>query len=521
MEMDKQVRAILERLGLSKDATDEQAWNYLANIDPNKIEAKEEKRQVEAELEKVIPQGGGQPAGGNVPSGGGQPSGSVVAGGAPDPAQAAREAVKAERQRASDIRHSVRLAGLDDSVAQELIDGDYSQDQARQAIFAKMEKSNPPIGAGRIQVGADETEKFRAAVVDGIGQRAGLRPEKPAPGAEDFRAASIENIARQCLERAGVDTRSMGSRDQIARAVLRQASGGFSTDDFSSIFMDVANKSLLKAFREAPNTWRPFVNIVSASDFKTQYGVSLSEAPDLDLVDENGEYKSGKMSDKQESYSVGTYGKILYLTRQMIVNDDMRAFTRVPQLMGAAARRKEGDLVWAKITGNPTMADGNALFSSSHNNLEGTTADKGLVDSDKLSAARADMRKQTGPGGATLDLQPRYLLVPVDQETSAEVLLRSTAMPQTQYSEGVHNPWANKLTPIAEPRLDSNSVTAWYLVADPAQIDTIEVAYLDGREEPYTEEEVQFERDAVGYKIRHDFGCGVMDHRGFFKNPGA
>jgi phage major head subunit gpT-like protein len=203
----------------------------------------------------------------------------------------------------------------------------------------------------------------------------------------------------------------------------------------------------------------------------------------------------------------------------MIVNDDLRAFTRLPQLMGAAARRKEGDLVWAKITGNPTMSeDSTTLFHADHSNLESSAA--GTVDTDKLSAARAAMRKQTGPGGATLDLQPRFLLVPVAQETDAEVLLRSTALPETNYSQGVHNPWANRLVPIAEPRLDNDSVKAWYLVADPNQIDTIEVAYLDGREEPYTEEEVQFERDAVGYKIRHDFGCGVMDYRGFFKNPG-
>jgi len=500
-DMNEKVRALLERPGLSKDATDEQAYAFLAEVDLGQLQTKEEREQVQAELDKQTnPQG--------------------QSGDTRDPEQIAREAIKAERQRQNSIRESVRIAGLDESFAQNLIDQDASVDQAREKIFAQMKETNPPIGAGNIQVGEHDQDKFRAAVIDGLGLRAGIRPESPAPGYENFRASSIENVARRCLERAGVDTRSMSSKDQVARAVLRQAaSGGFSTDDFTSIFLDVANKAMLKAYLEAPNTWRPFVNVVSASDFKTVYGVGLSEAPDLELVNEKGEYTSGDMSDKQESYSVGTYGKILYLTRQMIVNDDLRAFTRLPQLMGAAARRKEGDLVWAKITGNPTMSeDSTTLFHADHSNLESSAA--GTVDTDKLSAARAAMRKQTGPGGATLDLQPRFLLVPVAQETDAEVLLRSTALPETNYSQGVHNPWANRLVPIAEPRLDNDSVKAWYLVADPNQIDTIEVAYLDGREEPYTEEEVQFERDAVGYKIRHDFGCGVMDYRGFFKNPG-
>jgi ATP-dependent protease ClpP protease subunit/phage major head subunit gpT-like protein len=497
--MPKELRALLEKLGLSKDATEQQAWAYLAeDVKPEEIETREDREAVQAAL-----------AARDTP-----PS-------REDLEAAAREAAKAERKRAADIREAVSIANLDPAFADDLINKEASVDAARTKIFAKMKETNPPIGIGRFQVAEDEQDKFRSAVTHGIAMRAGLRIEQPAAGHEQFRSASIEFVARQCLERAGVSTAGMGSRDQIAREILkRSASGSYSTDDFSSIFLDVAEKTLMRAFQEAPATWRPFVNVVPASDFKTIYGVSLSEAPDLELVDADGEYKSSKMSDKQESYSVATYGKIVYLTRQMIVNDDLRAFTRLPRLLGTAARRKESDLVWALITSNPAMQDGTTLFHADHNNLEAAAGNKGAVDTDKLSAARAAMRKQKGLEGAILDLQPRFLLVPVEQETSAEVILRSTALPQADQSSGVYNPWANRLTPIAEPRLDADSTKAWYTVADPAQVDTIEVAYLDGNEAPYTEEEPLFVRDAVGYKIRHDFGCGVMDHRGFFKNPG-
>ena len=508
VNMPKEIRDLLERLGLSSDATEQQAWDYLAGLDLNQIETKEERDKALKALAEAT-----KPADQDTQNGG---SASISQ---EDLQQATREAIKAEKQRAKDIRESVRIAGLDNSFAEELIDQDVDADQARQKILAKMKETNPPVGAGGIQVGADEADKFRSAVADGLARKSGIRLDNPAPGSEDFRGATIENVARKCLERAGVDTRRMQSRDEVARAVLRQAaSGGFSTDDFTSIFLDVANKNLMKAYREAPNTWRPFVNVVSASDFKDIYGIALSEAPDLELIDEHGEYKHGEMSDSQEKYSVGTYGKIMYLTRKMIVNDDLRAFTRLPRLMGAAARRKESDIVWGKITGNPTMNDGNSLFdSSNHSNLETSGSN---VDSDSLESARAAMRKQTGPNGAILDLQPQFLLVPVAQETSAEILLRSTMLPVSQ-ANADYNPWANRLTPIAEPRLDNDSTDAWYLVADPSQIDTIEVAYLDGNEAPYTEEEVMFERDAIGYKVRHDFGAGVMDWRGFYKNSGS
>ena len=159
------------------------------------------------------------------------------------------------------------------------------------------------------------------------------------------------------------------------------------------------------------------------------------------------------------------------------------------------------------------------MFHAGHGNLETVEANKGVVDTDNLSAARAAMRKQTGPGGATLDLQPRHLIVPVAQATSAEVILRSAANPQENMSSGVYNPW-QALTPIAEPRLDQASTKAWYLAADTNQIDTIEVAFLGDVDEPFIEQERVFNRDAVGFKIRHDFGCGVMNYRGLFKNPG-
>lgn len=509
VEMNKQLRALLERLGLSKDATEDQARAFLANIDLSTLTVADERTMVEQALEDLT-------GGGSVnPSPPPQFS-------REDMEQAARNAAREERQRQAEIRDAVRAARLEDSVADDLISREVPADKARVEIFAKMRAINPPIGAGAIHMTADERDKFRSAVVDGLGLRCGLRPDKPAPGHEQFRAASIEFIARMCLERAGVDVRGLSSRNQIAAMILNPtrfaAAGSFSADDFSSIFLDVAHKTLLRAYMESPATWLPIVNVVSASDFKTIYGVSLSEAPNLDLIGPNGEYKSGEMSDHQESYSVFSYGKIIYLTRPMIINDDLRAFTRLPQLLGAAARRKESDLVWAKITGNPTMSDGLTLFHASHGNLEATA--KGLVDTDKLSSGRAAMRKQTGPGGEKLNLGPAFVAVPVAQETSADVLLMSIAMPTAEMSAGVINPFAGKLKPIAEPRLDDNSVKAWYMIADPRQVDTIEVAYLDGVEAPYTEEQPLFERDAIGYKVRHDFGCGVMDFRGFYKNPG-
>jgi hypothetical protein len=84
----------------------------------------------------------------------------------------------------------------------------------------------------------------------------------------------------------------------------------------------------------------------------------------------------------------------------------------------------------------------------------------------------------------------------------------------------VHNPWAGKLTPIADPHLDAASASAWYLLAHPNQAAVIEVAWLEGEEQPYVEEMVDFNSDALVVKVRHDFGAGTIDHIGGYKNAG-
>ena len=367
--------------------------------------------------------------------------------------------------------------------------------------------------------GMHEADKFRSAAADGMAMGLGLPVQSPAHGAEDFRGAGLQHIARICLERSGVPSKELVSGDAVARHAIRTING-MSTSDLPNILMDVANKSLLKAYQESPRTFLPLIREVGASDFKTIYGIRLSEGPELDLVHESEEYKAASLSDTQESYAVKKYGRILFITREMIVNDDTRALSRLPQMFGQAAARKESDVIWSLITSNPTMAeDSTALFHADHGNLETNAGNKGTVASDKLSAGRAAMRTQAGMSGSYLNLYPRYLMVPAAQSTDTEVLVRSISKPEANMPGGTFNPWTT-LTPIIEPRLDADSTKAWYLAADPSQIDIIEMAYLLGQDEPQIEQQMMFNTDRAGFKVRHEFGAGVMDYRGLFKNPG-
>lgn len=432
---------------------------------------------------------------------------------------AVEKKLAAERARAADIHQVAVKLGLGDDFVQEHIKNGSTKEQALTFGVDLASQRNPSFGANSLIEGTSESDKVRKLAAEGLSFRLGfLSKEKLSDGAQDFISMSLLRLASMQLSRSNMPVLQM-SNDQIAREILKPSARlDAATADFIHIFKDVANVALLKAYAESPVTFEGIVNIVSASDFKEMHGVALSEAPNMELIAENDDYPVKKLSDSGESYHIAKYGEILRLSYEMIVNDNLRAFTRIPLLFGAAARRKQGDLVYGLITSNPEMSDGKKLFCGDHKNVC-PTAGASRINTTSLSKARNAMRKQKGLKGATLDIRPRTLLVPTTLETEAEVMLRSMSAPEGA-NAGVTNVFQNSLTPVSDPRLDDASEDAWYTVADPNQVDTIEMAFLDGNREPEIFEDEDFNSDGIKYKIRQCMGVGLMDWRGFYMNPG-
>lgn len=170
-----------------------------------------------------------------------------------------------------------------------------------------------------------------------------------------------------------------------------------------------------------PRTFSLFCRQVLATDFKSMHRVQLGEAPQLLEVGESGEFKRGTLGESKESYRVKTYGRVVAITRQTLINDDLDAFTRIPAMYGNSIAQLESDVVWGIITANPAMADGNALFHTTHKNLAGTGA---ALDVASVGAARAAMALQTGLDKKTvLNIRPAFLIVPAALELKAEQLV--------------------------------------------------------------------------------------------------
>ena len=232
--------------------------------------------------------------------------------------------------------------------------------------------------------------------------------------------------------------------------------------------------------------------------------VGIAAGPGLLKVNEAAEFQYGTIAASGEAYAVETFGRIFAPTRQTLVNDDVGALRDLPAKLGAAARRFEAEFVVGLVEQNPTMGDGVAVFHAQHDNLGGSTP----PDSSYLNLARLRMRKQKGADGGIIGVEPRFMLVPPELETLAQQLLFEVAASST---ENV-NPFSH-LTLIVEPRL--KSATRWFLVADPALIDGLEYAYLEGAEGPQIDTRAGFEVDGVEFRVRLDFGGGWTDYRGW------
>ena len=433
---------------------------------------------------------------------------------APDAEAIATRAREAERDRVSTIYDLASRLNLERSFAEDLVKREISVDESRRLILDQVAaKSDETRTFPHVSVplgGRDERITRRDAVANALLHRYSPTLFPLEDAARQYRGMTLLELARESLGNSGVNTRGL-SRDEVATRALH------TTSDFPEILSAVTNKTLRQAYDAYPRTFALFCRQVLATDFKSMHRVQLGEAPQLLEVGESGEFKRGTLGESKESYKVKTYGRVVAITRQVLINDDLDAFTRIPAMYGNSIAQLESDVVWGIITANPAMADGTALFHANHKNLAGTGA---ALAVDAVGAARAAMALQTGLDKKTvLNIRPAFLIVPAALELKAEQLVAQNLVPAATSSVVPQS--IRTLSPISEPRLDAASATAWYLAASPNQIDTIEYAYLEGQQGAYIETRNGFDVDGVEIKCRLDFGAKAIDWRGLYKNPGA
>ena len=438
---------------------------------------------------------------GEVPNG--TPSATPVAGAEvpQDNARGAEEVLRAieeERSRVSNISELCRHFGVN---ATDYINNGTSLADAQRSVLAIVNERNIPTA--NIQMGEQEEDKYRDAMSDAILLRGGVQLENVAPGAQELRGMRVRSMIEEVLAREGVaNTHRMGE-EELLRAALT------GTSSLPGILSAAANKSMAKGYQAAQTTFEQFTTVGSNTDFKEATRYRLSEAGSLLEIKENGEFVQDELTEGSAKTKVLTYGRGFSFTRQMIVNDDLSALTRIPSLYAAQAKRGINRLVYKALA--------EAKFTAKDGNLAATGAALSLATIDE---ARQEMRKQKNLRGEEfLNITPKYLIVPTKSEFLARQLLTSTSDPNATHY-GVTNPLMGSLQIITDAELDALDTDAYYFLADQMLMDTIEVTYLNGNQRPVIESQVAFDTLGIRYRIYMDYGVTVVDTKGIYKNAG-
>lgn len=378
--------------------------------------------------------------------------------------------------------------------------------------------ANPQNAGPRVETIADEDDKRRDAIVAALMVRAGTEADsnvRASMSSNPFRGHKLLDIARASLQRAGIKTDGMGQREIVAAAFTQ------STSDFPVLLENTMHKSLQTAYARAALTWNRFCATGSVSDFRAHNRYRVGSFGSLDAKNELGEFVNKSIPDgEKSSITAGTKGNIINLSREAIINDDLGAFVGLAASLGrAAARTVEVDVyaLLALNSGNgPTMADGKALFHADHGNLTTSAAiSMAAIDLDRVAMAS----QKDVSGNDYLDLRPAVLLVPIGLGGTARTINDAQYDPDTANKLQKPNMVRGLFRDVVDtPRLTGNRR---YLFADPSEAPVLEVAFLDGVQEPFLEQQDGFDVDGSRWKVRLDYGIAAIDYRGAVSNAGG
>lgn len=374
-------------------------------------------------------------------------------------------------------------------------------EQAKDKLLAKLGASTTPSATVAHYV--DNGNIIGDSVKQALLARAGIDKDQVNVKDNAYTGMSLRELARASLTDRGVSVAGQNAMGVVGLAFTHSSS------DFGQILIDVAHKSLLKGWETAAENFDEFTTRGTLTDFRAAKRVGLGDFGYLPQVGEGEEYTYGTIGDEGASVALATYGQLFTITRQAILNDDMHLLTKIPEKMGKAARATIAKLVFALLTGNAIAQDGKKLFDASHKN----SFDNAALDVTNIDKAIQMMNGFVNARGEPLEIEPEFMLLPTSLYTRAKQILGSASVEGADINSGIINPIRDVVPALKSARLQAADPKSWYLINKEA----IEVAYLDGIDTPYMEQQNGFTVDGVSTKVRIDAGVNVIDYRGVVK----
>jgi hypothetical protein len=441
----------------------------------------------------------------------------------PTAAEQAAEATRAERSRISGIDAAIdaarALVPADriTAIRTEAVDRGWSPDEVRRSLFDALVHAPRPttIPAQPSGTGQDEA----AAILDAMAEALALRSMpgyQPAAGAS---GRHVEFIGWRPSDMVGELLRVRGERNVPRNPTLLAERAFQTTSDFPLLLSAAANKMLLAAYQPAQPSYRTIFLRRDFRDFKPHRHLRVGDFPTLLPLTENGEIQAGTMSESQEIVLLQTFARRIRVTRPMLVNDDLGAFTDFAAAIGRRVADFENATAYGLVNSangdGPTLTTGAApVFGTAAARLNKAAAGTAL-DLTNLALGRAAVMRQKTLDGLPIAMgSSMRLVVGPSQELAARQLTVSVAATQTSNA----NVYAGFIQPLVEPQIPANR---WYLFSDPVSAPVYVYGYLNGAEGPQVTTGPVSGVDGVEVSVIFDFGVGAIDWRGAWFNPGT
>ena len=365
-----------------------------------------------------------------------------------------------------------------------------------------------------VSIGTEETDHVREGMASYILHRKFGTPMEGS--AREFVGQTWFDMGRHCLEMGGSTTRGVDRLTLASRMLMqRDATGALGQSHFPLLVAAVVNKALSRGYGLARILYPIFSAKRVAPDLKALREIYVDSATDLAAVNEFGDYTYATMSEGQEIWYIARRGKIIKLTPELIINDDLDAVTQVPLRLGESSGRTREKLFWSRVQAATAMADGDPVYHANHNNLLASGAAPSWT---QIAAMRAKSWQQTDRSGELIEIELDRFAFPSALEGSVAQLW-SEITPQ-QATNAVPEELKRSQRHIA-PRLDATSTTAYYGFANPEIHPAFKHGELEGRAGPTITEALDFDSGCLKFLCEDYFGVGATDHRPTVKNPGA
>jgi len=307
------------------------------------------------------------------------------------------------------------------------------------------------------------------------------------------RTTSLGEVLLSAAEEGGYT----GSRRLTAATLQPILKAAWATHSIGGILSATVNKFLLAGFSGVESSWRQISTVRSVNDFKTLTSYRLNGGMVFEKVAPGGELKNASVSDESRTISAETYGIMTSVTRNDLINDDLGALTAVPQKIGRGGGLKLNSVFWA------SFQDDSTFFTTGRGNKKATAGALSLAN---LKAIATLFRKLKDPDGNPVAVEPRVLLVPADIELAAAEIMGSSLLVGGSSAAPDRNVLAGRYQVVSTSYL--SSAEDYYLLASPADMPVMEVAFLNGVQSPIVET-AEADFNTLGVQMRGYFDFGV------------